>query len=74
MTRLFRSPSIAFSLLLLVAAAAAAQPVITGTNSSTLSRSGRLSITGTDFGTAGTVLVGGLLALDSTWTDTRIVA
>ena len=74
MNRLFRWSSTGCLLLLLVGAVAAADPVITGTNSSTLARSGRLSITGTGFGTAGTVLIAGLPALDSAWTDARIVA
>ncbi len=55
-------------------AAAWAQPAITAINSDLLPRSGRLSITGTGFGTEGTVLVADSPSWVSTWTDTRIVA
>ncbi len=62
--------------LLLVAAVrgASAQPVITGLNSSELPRSGRVAIEGTGFGSSGEVVIAGLSAWTSTWTDTRIVA
>ncbi|MHC4828525.1 MAG: IPT/TIG domain-containing protein, partial [Planctomycetota bacterium] len=62
--------------LLLVAAVsgASAQPVITGLNSSELPRSGRVAITGTGFGSSGDVVIAGLSAWTTTWTDTRVVA
>lgn len=51
-----------------------AQPVIDSIQSGTLARSARLSIAGTGFGTErGRVLVAGLEAWVSTWTEERIV-
>jgi len=60
--------------LLSLAAVAAAGPVVTGLNGDTFARSGRIAVTGSGFGSEGTVLVAGLPALTSTWTDSRIVA
>ncbi len=63
---------------LLAAAAAGAQPTITALNQDTLARSGRLALTGSGFGVdgnaGGRVLVDGLEAWVSTWTDERVVA
>ncbi|MDH3350803.1 MAG: PQQ-binding-like beta-propeller repeat protein [Gammaproteobacteria bacterium] len=62
---------------LLFATQVSATPVITGVNEDTIARSGRVAITGTGFGAEGPqseVLIAGLPALASTWTDTRIVA
>jgi outer membrane protein assembly factor BamB len=62
------------SLLLTLAASTAAQPSIVNVNSTELSRSGRVAIEGTGFGTEGEVFIAGLIAWTSTWTDTRVVA
>ena len=71
----YLSRSIVAALLLLtLAAGAAAQPVITGINGSELPRSGRVAIEGSGFGTAGDVVIAGLSAWTTTWTDTRVVA
>ncbi len=66
------------SLVTLLAAwvgAADAQPVVTSLTPSTIPRSGRLVISGSGFTTTrGTVLVDGLAAFTTMWTDTRVVA
>ncbi|MHC5113164.1 MAG: outer membrane protein assembly factor BamB family protein [Planctomycetota bacterium] len=62
----------AFTLAL--TAAAAAQPVITELNDSVYSRSGRVAITGSGFGTDGQVVIAGLDAWTATWNDGRVVA
>ncbi|HEU4712541.1 MAG TPA: PQQ-binding-like beta-propeller repeat protein [Pyrinomonadaceae bacterium] len=48
--------------------------IIDSLSASTLPRSGFLEISGTNFGGSGQVLIGGLPALVSSWTSTRIVA
>ncbi|MHC5113165.1 MAG: outer membrane protein assembly factor BamB family protein [Planctomycetota bacterium] len=65
-----------YSVLVIGALAAdtAAQPAITGINDAQRTRSGRVSIEGTGFGASGEVVIAGLEAWTSTWTDTRIVA
>jgi outer membrane protein assembly factor BamB len=62
------------SSLLTLAASAVAQPVITGVSRTELARSGRVAILGTGFGTEGEVIIAGVNAWTSTWTDTRVVA
>ena len=54
---------------------AAAQPVVTTIDEAELPRSGRLVIEGSGFGAAGgAVLIAGLPAWTTTWTDARVVA
>ncbi|HRQ73175.1 MAG TPA: GC-type dockerin domain-anchored protein [Phycisphaerales bacterium] len=63
--------------LLAIAGSACAQPVIDSVNGASFSRSGRIAITGSGFGVrdgADRVEVGGIQALLTTWTNTRIVA
>lgn len=63
--------------LLAIAGSACAQPVIDSVNNDTLPRSGRIAITGSGFGVRDgddRVEVGGIQALLTTWTNTRIVA
>ena len=60
--------------MLMFASVAAAQPVIDGINSQELSRSGRVAIEGSGFGAGGEVIIAGLSAWTTTWTDTRVVA
>lgn len=77
-------PRLAFPVLLAlvlalagVANAVAAAPTITGTSAATLPRSGRLLVFGAGFGTPGPgsrVVVAGLDAIATTWTDTEIHA
>lgn len=75
MTRLKKTLFDTFCLTLLsICSPVLAQPVITGLNSNELPRSGRVSIAGTGFGSAGDVVIAGLDAWTSTWTPTRIVA
>ena len=63
------------ALLLTWAGSAVAQPFISTTDESELPRSGRLVIEGSGFGTAGgTVVIAGLPAWTTTWTDERVVA
>jgi outer membrane protein assembly factor BamB len=62
------------SLLLALTAGAAAQPTITGINSTELPRSGRVAIEGSGFGSSGDVVIAGISAWTTTWTDTRVVA
>jgi outer membrane protein assembly factor BamB len=60
---------------ILFAATALAQPTITALNAGELPRSGRVVIHGSGFGAAGgQVVIAGLEAWTTTWTDTRIVA
>ncbi|MCC7387248.1 MAG: PQQ-binding-like beta-propeller repeat protein [Phycisphaerales bacterium] len=62
---------------LAIVGSACAQPVIDSLNGDAFSRSGRVAITGSGFGARGgadRVEVGGIQALLTTWTDTRIVA
>ena len=73
MSHLFRN-LIAASLVLILAAGAAAQPVITGINATELPRSGRVAIEGSGFGSGGEVMIAGLSAWTTTWTDARVVA
>jgi hypothetical protein len=47
---------------------------ITALSASTIDRSGYLEITGTNFGTTGTTLIGGLAAPIADWQNTKIVA
>lgn len=73
MTRNFRN----MFLLLLLAASAAAQPNIAGLSSSTAARSSRVLIQGSGFGVSqgnGRVVVGGITAPLTRWTDTLIAA
>jgi len=67
--------------LLLFTAEAVAQPAITKISKDTATLSGRVTITGSGFGTGGAGSAvnvigpgGGASALTSTWTDTRVVA
>jgi outer membrane protein assembly factor BamB len=60
--------------MLAFAVAAAGQPVITGINAGELPRSGRVVIQGSGFGASGDVLIAGLWAWTTTWTDGRVVA
>ena len=62
------------ALVLCLTGMAKAQPEITGVSPTTQHRSGFLEIVGTGFSTAGGVLVDGLPAITTTWTDTRIAA
>jgi outer membrane protein assembly factor BamB len=73
MLRLTRTLAVPL-LLLALTAAATAQPSITAVSDTVLPRSGRIAITGTGFGTGGEVVIAGLGAWTSTWTDTRVVA
>lgn len=56
------------------AAPTLAQPVITGLNRSEAPLSGRISISGSGFGSGGTVVIDGLNAWTTTWTGSRVVA
>jgi hypothetical protein len=70
--QLFSNPQadVAFSLY-----GAVTEPgIIDSLSASTLPRSGFLEISGTNFGGSGQVLIGGLPALVSSWSSTRIVA
>jgi hypothetical protein len=61
----------------LCAAPARAQglaPQITDVSGSMLPRSGRVAIEGSGFGSAGSVVIAGINAWTTTWTDSRIVA
>jgi hypothetical protein len=58
----------------ITAQAGAVAPQITGLSDATLPRSGRVAITGTGFGSDGDVVIAGLSAWTTTWTDTRVVA
>ena len=60
--------------LILISSTVMAQVTITEINNSELPRSGRVAITGTGFGSSGEVIIAGLDAWTSTWTDTRVVA
>ena len=62
------------TLLALLSWDVAAAPSISSVNKTDAPRSGRVAIEGTGFGTSGTVLIAGLEAWTSTWTDTRVVA
>ncbi len=68
---------IALGLTLLTMAPAAWGQQITSLSDATLARSGRLLIFGTDFGAeqgSGQVMIGGLTAVATTWTDSEIHA
>ena len=65
---------VAALLMLGFASAAAAQPVITDVNKTEAPRSGRVAIEGLGFESGGQVVIAGLSAWVTTWTDTRIVA
>jgi hypothetical protein len=47
---------------------------ISGLSTTTLARSGYLEIFGSNFGSSGTVLIGGIAAFTANWESTRIVA
>jgi hypothetical protein len=53
---------------------AASGPQITSLSQAAQTRSGRIKITGTGFGVSGQVLIGGLPAWTTRWTDTLVVA
>lgn len=61
-------------LALSLSSTAAASPLITEINKTEAQLSGRVAITGSDFGTDGEVFIAGLSAWVSTWSDTRVVA
>src|SRR5690348_1292039 len=64
-------------LFLLFATLAAAQPTITGLSTAKISRSSRILIHGSQFGTRqgiGRVEIGGIVAPTTRWTDTLIAA
>lgn len=63
------------TICLLTTATASAQPQINSLSSTTLDRSGRLIIAGSGFGASqgsSQVLIGGLDAIETQWTDTEI--
>jgi hypothetical protein len=73
MTRILRNTC----LFLLIAAAAVAQPNITSLSSSTATRSSRVLIQGSGFGTAqgnGQVVIGGVTSPLTRWSDTLLAA
>jgi hypothetical protein len=79
--RIFSALSAAFLQTLIISVhAAPGQPAVTGPaqinalSASTADRSGYLEITGSNFGTDGTALIGGLTAPIADWGDTKIVA
>ncbi len=66
-----------FAIGALLTGFATAQPVITSLSADSLPRSGRLRIFGTNFGTTrgnSRVLIGGLSAWITRWSDTAITA
>jgi len=66
--------AMAASSLMLAVSAQAVPGQITALSATTLERSGYLEITGTGFGTDGSVLIGGLNAPVADWQSTKIVA
>lgn len=77
--RIHRSaPPIVFAIALLAAcggpASAPAKPSATGVSPDFVARGETFTVTGTGFGTSGTVTVGGVVASVSSWSDTAIEA
>jgi outer membrane protein assembly factor BamB len=70
----FLRNSIPIVSLVAAVSTASAQLVISGINGTELPRSGRVAIQGSGFGASGEVVIAGINAWTSTWTDTRIVA
>lgn len=70
----FTAAVIAASSLIIAASAHATPGQITALSATTLERSGYLEISGTNFGTDGSVLIDGLAAPVADWQSTKIVA
>ena len=66
--------AIATSSLIVTASAEATPGQITALSATTLDRSGYLEISGTNFGTDGSVLIDGIAAPVADWQNTRIIA
>lgn len=68
---------VSIAILVAIAAEASAAPIVFEINKDTIARSGRVVVTGSGFGAEhpdSGVVIAGLPALTSSWTDTRIVA